>query len=521
MIQTTPLNSKPEGPAARAAVWAGRLIVLAHLGLLTGMAAVGWPPPHMDGVLFWTTALNIRHGNGAVYGIIEYTYEVRGTWNADFHTQMYPQVMAFLARGGDFADLTAASLALTACTSVVGFLLYVCLFRTAGFGRPVAGLFAAGMALATGNVMLRFTGRPEVMFPLVMTVFALLRMGPALRRRAAFVDGVEVGLLAAISPAPAAAYGLLRCGWVVATSNREGAIGACLLRGVTAVVIYSAWVELVTPYSAYEVIKNTVGLGPAAYRGIPLKPRDIPEFLFVNQQSPLMGFLVVAAGGAAVAGLRNWSSVSPVRRWTTTLCVLCGGLYLLNYGILRGSMYNVLPLAVFMVELALGAYRQFGRFGRGFILGSLALVGAGGLAGQSLWAAGLCARLQHDEEHARLGAELAEVVGSQRGNERIVMQWDVEPPFFTYDRMPFRMIGVLPLTPEKVREVERVHGVVVRTLLTWVPRDGPPVERIGPYRLVKVGIPSAAPDTMLDRLAGSLVQRTELRFAVYTFDPDN
>jgi hypothetical protein len=174
------------------------------------MSRTLWPGLHDDAVLFSTPLIN-RAATGENYFEVYTPFLVKrdNVTAFNWHGQLYNAVVAPLLATPDYSSL----LVFLQRMNVLGFLSAFAVFflagrrycRWPGWGAALLGL---ACAYATLTVLIYLQGRPDHGIPLAFLLFAFFRLVLPNGRFARLLEGLVIGVFAAISPLVGAVYGL-------------------------------------------------------------------------------------------------------------------------------------------------------------------------------------------------------------------------------------------------------------------------------------------------------------------------
>jgi len=247
--------------AARSAGWL-IITVLAIAGLCGCWQSLYtlWPGLHQDGAIYSTVAINRANSMGNTYDVYAFNLlHSSGDRNFRWHGQLYyPLAALFMAEPAyqSFLRLLHAS-------NLLAFLLAIAAFfmasrRLLHLGAMASVAFGVGAGYAVVGLMQYLHGRPEHAVPLVLLVFLLIREMAGARSLANWVYGIQIGVVAAISPLPGA---LLAVYSVFALALKEQELKPILLgllgRGFFAVATWLLLMAAVYPWSLLDWLKNT------------------------------------------------------------------------------------------------------------------------------------------------------------------------------------------------------------------------------------------------------------------------
>ena len=304
------------GPMSRIATALLSMLILLLLGwcssLLVQMGNDAWPSLHSDSILYLTPAVNDANDAGHRFAVFLRPYLYKGNWEFDFHGQLYQFVLAAFTHNGTPSEFVRTMGWLNVATLVAGFLAIFtasrCDLRLGVVGSLMMGA-AGGVAAVT--VALSLQGRPEHLVPLLLSLFSLARKTSGNRARRAIIDSLEIGLIAAMSAAPAMLLALLRTferavdprarNWAFEMGGL--ALGSLLVWGAT--------IALVSPVSPVQLLYNIATFYSTG--GLPRGYSILHEVWFLSPQRPLLGMPFLVFALAAVARVRR-SEYRGVRR---------------------------------------------------------------------------------------------------------------------------------------------------------------------------------------------------------------
>jgi len=168
-----------------------------------------WPGLHDDGVLYSTVVINQASGHGNTLAV--YTHALlRKNGAVDFsgQGQLYYPVVSALLKNPDYESLLHLLHTSNLIAFVLAFAVYALSLRQrVEVSWLVAACFALAGSYATFAVLHYLQGRPEHAIPFVLLISRAIFLTTKLREMPTWLSGLEIGLVAAISPLPGAILG--------------------------------------------------------------------------------------------------------------------------------------------------------------------------------------------------------------------------------------------------------------------------------------------------------------------------
>ena len=454
------------------------MVSLALLGLLGAglfhMLSQGWPLLNLDSVLYFQVASNIAEGKGYIFENYARLYYARGVddWQFDLHGQLFAPTLAAFASSGSYVDLIKAAallnvLALAAAWAAAWMTLTR--FGKLGWTRATLSLALGLGAMWVGTAL---TGRPEQLIPLVLCIGWILREAfPKLDPTV--LAGLEIALIAAISPLPGSLAGLIYAYFALRNPNTKAALTAIATLALVAGIGWFVVTWMVSPYSPLEVLKNTVLQAFSAIGSGWVSRKFVLWEMTLDPRKPGL-ILVWMLGAAAVIA---WTFNQSTSRLKRVIVVLLG---LLLLGVIYKACaeqtltYNLIGLALIPARHALEVWAtgevpaKFARWFPHALIVAVVFPGFGALEA-----------LRHYPDYRR-GADLAAAQAALRpyldslsGTQRIVVSEVAYPPTFLLEALPGKILTVGDLTPAQIGQLSSSFGITVRYVLV----SGTPVAR--------------------------------------------
>jgi hypothetical protein len=263
------------------------------------MQSTLWPGLHDDGVCFTTPIINRVAGIGNQFAV--YTPLIqknKGQMGFTGHGQLYQAITARLLLSANYGSLlTVLHQANLACLFVSFLTITIHVrwhLRTSWLGAAMLGVPSS---FATVSILHYLQGRPEHGIPFVILGFALFQ---GLMRRSDLPDtvqGVKIGLVAAISPLPGAIFGIASVLSECIGSKREvKAVKSAATQAVNAVLAWGIATSSVYDGSLWDWIRQTASAS-GDYTGNDL---SVFPFYWLNQQL-VPGIVFIFILGATVS----------------------------------------------------------------------------------------------------------------------------------------------------------------------------------------------------------------------------
>lgn len=454
------------------------ILVLFGAWMLATLRADGWPMIHSDAVLFLPAASSIANGEGFNFSVYTRLFLARepSSWALDLHGQIYPWLLAQLARSGHYQRLISATGTIAAATVLLGFFATALRLRVQHWSTVAAVPAAAAVAVSAGVFSFAYAGRPEQLVPMVCFLFVALRAHPAMRNSAVGY-GLEVGTIAACSPAPALLAGLLYVNWMLLSSRPSQLLPRLSKLALASVLAWVALMLMVSPYAPWEILLNTVRESVAANVGSPIGRRFALEMLVLRLDLPWIGLpwlllLVVVV----LRAVRQPMPLAQRAAFWAIACITLAVFY--RVGLERyTSQYTFAGLGVLALMLTLSALDFASQSARGRWFWGVALVVAAAPSGF-----GLLYFAQREGDHAAYGdsravvmAQVAALLESAQRDDRMLVK-DGDAPLFLLEQRPKRILSVIDLTPAAMDEVQGTLLIQARWILVpsnWEPQPPP------------------------------------------------
>jgi hypothetical protein len=321
-----------------------------------------WPGLHDDGTLYTTTILNRAAGRGNTFDVYSpaLLWFCPGSNEVRAHGQLYQAVLASLVEAANYGSLLELIHRMNLLTFLLGFPAFLMASRRIlSCSWIAAGMLALPAAFATISTMLYLQGRPEHGIPLVLMVAILLRETLFRGRLSHWFVGLQIGLVAAISPLPGAILGLtgafLLC---LETASLRSLLVGLLVRVFCSVLVWMSVTSLVYDGSLTELAVNTARGGAVVLNSFDLS--WIPAFWFHQPLVPWSGLLFSLAflGGLGFLLFRLRSDYRSGTTWIAVLLALPLAHILFTIAIgFSATNYSFLPFLPSVVVWLLGLAR--------------------------------------------------------------------------------------------------------------------------------------------------------------------
>lgn len=440
---------------------AGMLAALLFAWLLIRVTVDGWPALSSDAVLFVPAASRIADAEGWLFGVYTRLFLAREphSWAFDLHGQIYPWLLAKLARDGSYLAIHAAACWIAAATALLGYLALWMRLRAGGWRDWPASAAAFVLAAALAMISFAYVGRPEQLVPLLSCLCLGLRAHPSLRRSAAFY-GLEVGLIAACSPAPAVLAGLIYANVVLLESPERELFLRWTKLLIAAAMGWALLVWTISPYSPLAVLLNTLNEAGSAHGAAPLGRRIALQMLAFRPDLPWVGLGFAALFCTLIAAHLATPMTHLKRTLGIALLALLSALVYLLALRTYTSQYVLVALSGLMMGVVLTEASPLKpRWTQALAVIAMALP-----------AAGIAHFLERQQDLQRWGdsrsnvaAQVAELLQNAGPLDRIVFP-DGELALMVLEDRPRRMLSVTNFSPELLNRVEKALEVKVR----WV-----------------------------------------------------
>ena len=268
------------------------VIFFFFFGLYGGwqMTKTLWPGLHDDANLYSTVVINRAAGHGNHFNVYSRAFIARDG-NTEFvgHGQLYYPIAADFLQKPDYEFFLRLLHQSNLLAFVLSFIVLGWQARCSlGLRWLMSCLFGVAGAYGTMAVLHYLQGRPEHGIPFILLVFqlaVLLFKWPVLPVPLA---GVQVGLVAAMSPLPGAILGFSSI--LVLALRTQGAmilISKCLQVLLMAVISWLAASALVYPGNVLELVSNSLE-GGSLYL---FHPHQMPMYWVTLNLAPGLGLL--------------------------------------------------------------------------------------------------------------------------------------------------------------------------------------------------------------------------------------
>ena len=305
-------GSKAAYSATKAVLWC----------LLLGLAAFGiygcwlplttfWPGLHQDGANFSTVAINLANGLGTKFDVYLINFVInQGNQSFNWHGQLYYPVASLLMQGSSYESFLRLLYAINLVALFLSFIVFaLATRRSLAFPAILSAAFGIGGAYATVGLMQYLQGRPEHGIPLVLLLASMARELTPRRELPGLVNGLVIGVIAAISPLPGILMAIFSVFVFAAKeANAVNLLLGVLARACVALVSWCSVMLVVYPWSFREWFQSTRNFQNQIYDFInPFYP-DFPafnvgwvtNFWFTMPFAPGLGALFLLAAATAL-----------------------------------------------------------------------------------------------------------------------------------------------------------------------------------------------------------------------------
>ena len=304
-----------------AVLWA-LVVAAAFFGLYGGWQATHslWPGLHDDGVAYSTVVINRAAGIGNHFNV--YTTSLLATkGDTEFigHGQLYYPLAAGLLQDPNFKSF----LILLHQANLFGYCLAFVVFTLAARRVLRSGwLFGACFGLAgacgTAAILQYLQGRPEHGIPFVLLGFALLKELTPQKSFTNWIEGIQIGLVAAMSPLPGALAGMGSVFSKATECRSSDLMRVALAQGTVAFATCLVATRLVFHGSMVEWLFSTVKGGAIFFP-------NPHEFILFWMKIPLVpGLLGAFVFAACVGAFKVYEFLlAPSGIWSKLIVLLC------------------------------------------------------------------------------------------------------------------------------------------------------------------------------------------------------
>lgn len=422
------------------------------------MITAGWPLPHLDSVLFWQVASHIADGEGFDFSNYTRLFYARAeaNWQFDVHGQLFGPLLALLSPSGAYLDLLRGAATLAVLTLLLATATAWIVARDAklqGFGCVLVVLLTA---LGSSWISVSLLGRPEQAVPLVVLLGLLFRRAfPGVS--SSWSQGIEIGLIAAISPLPGVIAGVLYGYFAALDHSPKTALVEIAKRAGLALATWTLVVLLVSPFSPWEVLSNTVAQFFSANAGGWMSRKYVAWELTLDPRKPGLILAWALCALAVLWQLRERSG------WARVALLLGAAMVLMvvyKTSLERTLTYNFLGLAVIALERAgtVAATLSSASLRRAAVL---MLTLAAALPG---W--GLVTALRDFPSYLRSGATLAQAqqalapaLVALSPQQRVLVSEVSLPPMFLLEANPNQLLSVTDTAAEHIDRAEKTFAI--------------------------------------------------------------
>jgi hypothetical protein len=280
-----------------------------------------WPGVHDDAALYTTVILNRAGDVGNEYAAYTDALLMHdGNTRFETHGQLYFKIMAMVLPHADYSSLLRLFHVINLLTFLLAIFTFVLFTRQRlQASWLVCFLVALPAAYGTIAVMHYLQGRPEHGIPPFLLTILLIQLWLRHERWINLLAGIQIGIVAAISPLPGVLLGFASV-FVLGLSNvRQGRyLLSSVLRALVAGI---TWV-LVTLYafdgSLTDLVSNTVRQGSGLYSA--WSPQEWVPFWFGLPLVPNVGFIFLTA--VIVGAVDFFSSLISAGAWVSRILLV-------------------------------------------------------------------------------------------------------------------------------------------------------------------------------------------------------
>lgn len=256
-----------------------------------------WPGLHEDAALYSTVIISHAAGDGARFAVyLPALLQDNGSRIFNSHGQLYyPIVAAFLSKP-NFENLLFCLHAFNLMGLLMGFFVFA---HTAYYSIHKSWLiclvFGIAGSFASVGVLHYLQGRPEHGIPLVAFLFIIIKIIWKKNELPEWVEGLQIGIIIAISPVPGALFGLLSCACLAFRATDEKKfIKTCFERFFYALISWLTLTYVVcgtNPFGQFGNAKNWAEMyiyNPHSFRTFWI---DIPYVPFAIMPFGVAGFV--------------------------------------------------------------------------------------------------------------------------------------------------------------------------------------------------------------------------------------
>jgi hypothetical protein len=315
------------------------VVFLFCFGLYGGwqMTKTLWPGLHDDGVLYSTVIINRASGNGNTFAVYSRSLlNDDGDREFDGHGQLYYPLVASLLSRPDYEAL----LIFLHQTNLFGFLLAVVAFSLATRRSLQLGwLPASFMGVLGGAVMVAILqylqGRSEHGIPFIILLFILIGQILKLLSYPNWFVGLQIGLIACISPLPGVIAGLGSVFHLSTQPENKNVIRASLVQAVSAVASWLGVMVIIYDKSIAEWFGKTFSATSMHL----FRPIEILTFWGKLSLAPGLGIIFLATVGiGSLIYIRTISAISPTaNKILATISGLGLAYFIFKHGVVWAS----------------------------------------------------------------------------------------------------------------------------------------------------------------------------------------
>lgn len=256
----------------RAALWAAIMFCLGFALCGGGrMTNTLWPSLHDDAVYFTTIIINRAANLGNQFAV--YTpvlLQSGGETDVTSHGQLYAKAIAWLLNSAEYHSLLYRLHQINLITFVLSWIAFAISMRRALETSWLGGCLVATPAAFTTFAILHYLqGRPEHGIPLVLVVFALLRESVKRDFLPPWLQGIQIGVVAAISPLPGAAFGIASAfSLSLRVQSSLSLVVSVLFMLVSTCTSWVVLTRLCYDGALFSLVANTASAGKSLYTAV-------------------------------------------------------------------------------------------------------------------------------------------------------------------------------------------------------------------------------------------------------------
>jgi hypothetical protein len=343
-VQPGLVSSAGSGVAAISAL---RLFAVVLAAYMVCAGLTGYPLPFGDAPYFMPASIQLANGHGFTNPVFDQArkYDALGIARFIYHGFTFELLLAALIRPlmaicGAASIASVAALGLIHAAGILA-LSETCVPFLRRSRRVTLSCCIAALGLTVYSaIMFLFCGRPEELAALPVCVIVLAIYSLGVSTVTVVLSGVCIGVIASISPLPAALAGLLFSTYLASVEGLRPWLIHTLSAGVIALAVFFGLAVTIYPYPVIDLIRG-IQIHAATVETV-VGFRILHVFI-ANADLPVFGFvlcLVVTAGIVqAFRGRRLWSE----RALLAVLVVLFVAA-LIRFVFNAYLTYNIVPL---------------------------------------------------------------------------------------------------------------------------------------------------------------------------------